>query len=121
MSNVSVKDVLVDICNPETGVKLGERVEQVSVSTPMDDKAEVRTDTADMYSIEIMNSLGMSSVVSNGHYINNTFKSLEGAELLAQNMLNQVELAEEQKRLDELKQTIAVESTSVDNTNTKTE
>lgn len=101
MYEVTQKDVLVDICNPETGDKLGEQVQHVSVTAPITDASQVRTDTADMYSIEVMNSVGLPPIVCNGHYIINNLKSYDSAKMLSSSLLSQIEQADEQLKIKE--------------------
>lgn len=94
--------VLVDVTNPVTGESLGSRTEEVETLRTISDADAVRRDTADMYSIETMNKIGIPPVVCNGQYVKQGLDSLDKYENLSANLLLQVQRADALKKESEL-------------------
>lgn len=81
--------VEIEVTNPQTGESLGKRYEEISTIKQLSEESAVCNESVELYSIENMNSVGMTPVVCpSGGFILNGLGAIEKAEASANEMLS---------------------------------
>lgn len=86
----SVNDVVeVELKDPKTGESLGKHYDQISRVNQLSEESAVAKESADLYSIENMLSVGMTPIICpSGGFIRSGIGSIERVENSAESMLN---------------------------------